>query len=476
VGTQQTDTPLTDTQGARKQAGMPTPLPARVRGKVSPGAALSLVVLALLGCSDSLPKLQDLNPFAEKEVPLPGKRVAIIQQESVRSDAVAVGRPVSLPPQQPNDSWSQPGGVPSNAAGHLALGSQLKPAWSVSVGTGSSFYGKVTASPIVYAGHVYTLDAAGQVTAVSASGGSVVWRASTTPSNEKDQEGFGGGLAADGGRVYAATGFGSVVAFEAKTGRKLWEKILGAPMRAAPTASAERIFAVNKEGQVFCLSGSDGTELWTFAGTGERASILASTSPAVDKDLVVVPYPTGDVVALRASSGQPAWQESLARSSAGSSLGAMSDAGRPVLYGGVMYAAGHGGRMIASSAKTGERIWSISVASIEQPWIAGDTLFVVDTAGQLAAVARDDGKIRWSTKLGDGTWAGPVLAGNRLWLASSKGQLVGVDPIAGKVASSIAIGGGSVFSGSSDAVFIAPVVAGGRLFLLADNARLYAFN
>jgi outer membrane protein assembly factor BamB len=441
------------------------------RGKVSPAGGLFLVAvmlpLALLGCGDSLPRLSDLNPFAEKEVPLPGKRVAIIQQETLRSDALAAGRPVSLPPQQANDSWSQPGGVPSNAPGHLALGSTLRSAWSVSVGTGSSFYGKVTASPIVYGGHVYTLDAAGQVSAVSASGGSVVWRASTTPPNEKDQEGFGGGLAADGGRIYAATGFGTVVALEAKTGRKLWEKSLGPPLRSAPTASAERVFAVNKEGQVYCLSGSDGTELWTFSGTGERASILASTSPAVDKDLVVVPYPTGDLVALRASSGQPIWQESLARTASGSSLGAMSDAARPALYAGVMYAVGHGGRMVATSEKSGERLWSLSVSGIEQPWVAGDSVFVVDTNGQLIAATRADGKIRWATKLGAGTWSGPVLAGYRLWLVSSKGQLVGVEPTNGKVVSSNDLG---------YPVFIAPVVAGGRMFVLTDSARLLAFD
>jgi outer membrane protein assembly factor BamB len=337
----------------------------------------------------------------------------------------------------------------------------------VSVGTGSSFYGKVTASPIVYDGKVFTLDATGQVTAVSASGGSVVWRASTTPPNEKDYEGFGGGLAADAGRIYAATGFGTVVALEAKSGRKLWEKTLGPPVRASPTAAAERVFAVTKEGQVFCLSGSDGTELWTFAGLGERASILANASPAVDRDMVVVPYPTGDLVALRTSSGQPVWQESLARSAGGSSLGAMSDAARPVLYGGVMYAVGHAGRMVATAQKTGERIWSINVGGIEQPWVAGDSVFSVDTAGQLVAVTRDDGKIRWAAKLGAGTWAGPVLAGNRLWLASSKGQLVGVEPTNGKVVLTENIG---------SPVFIAPVVAGGRLFVLTDNARLYAFN
>ena len=182
---------------------------------------------------------------------------------------------------------------------------------------GSSFYGKLTASPIVYDGRVFTLDAAGKVTALSASGGAVGWRASTTPPNEKDQEGFGGGLAADSGRIYAATGFGLVVAFEAKSGKKLWEKSLGSPLRASPTAAGERVFVVTKEGQVFCLSGSDGTELWNFQGQAERASILVNASPAVDGDTVVVPYPTGDVVALRVSSGQPIWSELLARSAHG---------------------------------------------------------------------------------------------------------------------------------------------------------------
>jgi outer membrane protein assembly factor BamB len=460
---------------ATQRTGTETAL-GRAGGSISIALAVPLAVLALAGCSDSLPRLQDLNPFAEKEVPLPGERKAVLQRETLRSDALAAGRPMALPPPQANDSWTQPGGVATNAPGHLALSSTLKHAWSVSVGTGSSFYGKVTGSPIVYDGRVYALDAAGQVSAVSVSGGSVVWRASTTPPNEKDYEGFGGGLAAESGRIYAATGFGTVVAFEAQSGRKLWEKSLGTPLRASPTAAGERVFAATKEGQVYCLSGSDGTELWSFTGVPERASILSSVSPAVDRDMVVVPYPTGDLVALRTSSGQPIWQESLARTAAGSSLGAMSDAGRPVLYGGTLYAAGHGGRMIATSQKTGERIWSITLASIEQPWVAGDTLFAVDTSGQLVAVTRADGKIRWSSNLGAGTWAGPVLAGNRLWLTSSKGQLVGVDPITGKVASSLDVGGGSLFGGSSDPVYIAPVVAAGRLFVLTDSARLHAFQ
>jgi outer membrane protein assembly factor BamB len=446
----------------------PAPGKAGTRGKFAAAVVLSLCAASVAGCGDSMPKLQDLNPFAEKEVPLAGKRISVIQQENITSDVVAASRPIVLPQPQANDAWSQPGGTPTNAPGHLALNGSVKSAWSANIGTGSSFYGKLTASPIVYDGRVYALDAAGKVTALSASGGSVVWKASTTPPNEKDQEGFGGGLAADGGRIYAATGFGLVVALDAKGGKKLWEKNLGSPVRASPTAAGERVFVVSKEGKVFCLSGSDGSELWNFQGQSERASILVNSSPAVDGDMVVVPYPTGDIVALRASTGQPIWSESLARTRTASSLNAMSDAARPAASGGVVYAVGHAGRMVATSEKTGERLWSLTVASIQPPWVAGDNVFVVDTSGQVLAITRKDGKIQWTSQLtGSGTWSGPVLAGNRLWLTSSKGQLTSVEANSGKVASTVDLG---------SPIFIAPVVAGGRMYVLTDNAKLLAFN
>ena len=81
------------------------------RGLGAVGVSL-LCVLTLAGCADafvgmslpSLPKLDDVNPFAEKQVPLPGKRVSVIQQEKVTSNLAAADRPIMLPPQQQNDS------------------------------------------------------------------------------------------------------------------------------------------------------------------------------------------------------------------------------------------------------------------------------------------------------------------------------------------------------------------------------------
>ena len=446
-------------------------------GRLGAAGAALVCALALSACSGaldgmslpSLPKMDDINPFAEKPVPLPGKRIAVIQQqENIAGNLAAADKPIMLPPQRQNDSWAQPGGVANNAPGHLAFAGAAKSEWTANAGTGSSFYGKLTASPIVYDGKVYTLDAAGKVSAFSASGGSAVWRVSTTPAGETDREGFGGGLAADSGRIYAGTGFGYVVALDAGTGNKLWEKNVGSPVRTSPTAAAERVFVMTKEGQLYCLSGSDGAELWKFRGMEEKASLLSNTSPAVEGDVVVVPYPTGDLVALRVIDGQPIWSETLARTRTASSMAAMSDTARPVIDGGTVFAVGHAGRMVATVQKTGERLWSLTVPSIQAPWVAGETIFVVDTGAQLMAITRRDGKILWTTKLpGATTWSGPVLAGNRLWLTSNKGHLVGVDAATGKIESTQDLGA---------PIFIPPVVAGGRMYVLTDKARLIALN
>ena len=434
------------------------------------GLAAAVLLVGLSGCSGgSLPKIKDLNPFAEKQKPLPGKRIAVLPKPDHIGGELATGAlPVTLPPPQINDSWTQPGGVASNAPGHLALGAALKRIWTADAGRGSSSDGRLTARPIVSGGRIFTLDASGVVSAFSAASGTRAWRVGLSPSSEKSHEGYGGGLAAANGRLFAATGFGTVVALDPRSGKKVWEKNVGVPVRASPTVDGGKVFVATTEGRLYCFSEVDGAELWSFRGLPERTSILSNQSPAVAGDTVVVPYPSGDLVAIRISDGQSIWSESLSRTRARSSLASLSDTARPAIAGGTVYAVGHAGRMIATAATSGERLWSLNVPGIQTPWVAGQSIYVVDVRGQLMSLTRKDGKIRWTVKLpGAKTWSGPVLAGSRLWLASSKGHLVSVDPTAGRVLSTRNLG---------TPVYIAPIVAGGRMYVLTDKARLIALR
>lgn len=444
----------------------------RVRGAI---LAIILVASSLAGCSESLPsipsmpRLSDLNPFAEKQVPLPGKRLPVALSDNTGSIELAkADRPIAVPGPVGNDSWPQPGGSAANALGHVALSAAPRNVWSGDVGQGSSRQGRLISSPVVAEGRVFTLDTNGLVTAFAAAGGSAVWRTSTAPEGVKGGKGYGGGLAFDAGRLFVVNGFGIAASIDPSSGRKAWERSIGVPVRTSPTAAQGKLFFAASDGRAFALSQADGSELWAHRGIPERASIVTNASPAVDGDIVVFPYASGELVAMSISSGQVAWSESLARTRVASSLTSMSDASRPAIESGTLYAVGHAGRMVATSVKNGERIWQINVPGLQAPWVAGEIVYVVDTGGQLMALTRRDGRALWTVRLpGSTSWSGPVLAGGRLWVASDKGAVVGVDAATGRVDQQLNAGA---------PVYIAPIVAGGRMYVLTDRGRLLAFQ
>lgn len=428
------------------------------------GVALLIGSAVLLaGCGGKL------NPFKEKEVPLPGERVSVLKADDLpTADPDAAKRPISLPPERTNEAWSQPGGPPTNAPGHLALGGGLRRLWTADAGKGSTSDGRLTARPIVYEGRVYTLDSQGTVSAFSASGGGRAWQVSLTPPNEKGREGYGGGLAADGGRLYAVTGFGTAVALNPANGTVLWTRKIGEPIRTSPTAADGKLFFVTSESEMHWLNGADGEVIWRYRGTPEAASFLSNVSPAVQGDVVIVPYPAGEVVAYRISARRPLWVESVAGGRSTTSIGSLRVPARPVIDNGVVFMSGNSGRTLAVSATTGERLWTQNVGSIQTPIAAGDTVFVLDVSGRLVALTRNDGRIRWVAELpDDARWHGPVLAGGRLWLVSASGQLIAIDAKTGQSVGKLGLGAPGL---------IAPVVAGGRMYIFTDNARLIALD
>jgi len=452
------------------------------------GIARTLAVLALgaafafplAGCSTTdsedtagpgLPNLTDLNPFATAKVPLPGKRVAVLTAEDQLNGRMegATGS-ISIPPQSQMAEWATPGGAAGNAPGHLALTGSMRTIWTAEAGTGSSALAKLTAPPIVLQGRIYVFDAASHVSAYAAAGGARAWGVSAAPEGVNESKAFGGGIAAEGGRIFAVTGFGTVVALDAGTGARLWEKKFGSPFHSAPTVADGRLIATNIDGQVLCLSTGDGSTIWTYHGVPQQAAaLLTGTRPAISGGVVVVPFTSGDIAALKVDSGAQLWTDSLSGAHANATIAALSDPASPVIVGGSVYGVSRSGRLIASNGATGARIWAMNLNGVETPWVAGDGIYVVDLSGRLVALNRANGEVRWAAKLPGNAkvWSGPVLAGGKLWLTSSKGALVGVDPMTGQATAQRDLG---------QPVYLAPVVADGKMYVLTDHASLMAIE
>lgn len=443
-------------------------------------ALLAALAVPAAGCS-STDDIQDavaaINPFGDSKKPLPGDRQPVMADQT--PGQLAKNKPVAIAGPRALGSWNGVGGPNGNDSGHVALdGGSGNRVWSsraADTGAGGMLRGDVRAfaGPVAAGGRAFVLDPAGNVTAVSLGGGTA-WRTSVRPS-DNDEPATTGGVATDGSRVYAATAYGKLVALDADSGGVVWDVKLPEPARGAPTVAEGKVVVVTQTNNVVVYSASDGAEAWSWRGTPEIGNLLSSANPAVSGGIVVVPFTSGELVALDLKSGKPLWNDTLTRASRSFAVSGLSTiAASPVISDGVVYATGVGSRTVALNLRSGARVWDIPFGSAHTPVASGNALFLVDLDDNLTAVDRKSGDVLWATHLPVTKtkkkrthWAGPVLAGGSLWLASNEGGLIGVDPVSGRVTST---------REGNEPAMISPIAVNGKLLVLSAAGNLTAFE
>ena len=413
------------------------------------------------------------------KTPVVGNRISILTSEQgVEVEPSLADVPVSLPAPTVNADWSQPGGDPSKALGHVALGGSPTQVWTASI-TGSSPQARLAAAPVVADGKLFVTDAGAHVIAFDAASGSKLWQ-TNLPAEIKGngRSLFGGGVSVIGDRVFASTGLGDVFALNAANGAIIWKKHLAGPLRGAPTLENGHVYVMGQDNQIFALNQSDGETQWTDSGTLQVTGIFGVAAPAAAQGTVIAGYSSGEINAYRYENGRTLWGDALSRTSISTAVATLTDIDAdPVIDRGRVFAIGQGGRMASYELTSGQRLWEINIAGISTPWVVGEWVFAVTSDARLLCVARATGKIRWVSQLRRWQkekkkdkairWTGPVLAGGRLIVVSTRGQMVYVDPTTGSVQAEVDM---------KRSMSLSPIVANNMLYVLADDGKLTAFR
>lgn len=410
--------------------------------------------------------------------PLPGERISILKHESaLQPDTDIEASSIRLPAPSPTPDWPQNGGYANHAMHHIAAAPELREIWSTDIGAGADAGQRLVTTPVIADGRIFAMDADSDVTAFDASTGQELWSIRLTPDAEDDGH-IAGGLAYANGRIFAGTGFAQVIAIDATTGQIAWRKHVSGPIRSAPTVRGGRVFAVSLDNKLHALAANDGRVLWTHSGSDELAMLLGGGSPAVDNGVVVVPYTSGELAALKVDNGRQLWMDSLTSRRRTDATAALAHIrAHPVIDRGRVFAISNSGLMVSIDLRSGQRIWDKNIGGHQSMWVAGDYLFTLTGNEELAALERDTGRVLWVTSLprwenedsreGAIVWTGPLLVSDRLIVASSNGTAVAVSPYSGKILGS---------EGMPDGVSVPPIVAGETVYFLADDATLAAYR
>ena len=415
----------------------------------------------------------------KRVTPTMGERQPILSriQTGAEVDPALAGVSVVLPPAQSNDVWAQAGGNATKSYGHLALGASPTRVFAVNV-EGATNRRRLGASPVVGDGILFAVGGDGRLSAFDAQTGAQRWTYDPGLESDLKPSAFGGGASYDDGKVYMTDGAGDVIALNAADGSVLWKVKPSGPLRGSPTIAFGSVFVMTQDNQIFALDASDGSIQWQESGSSTQAGVFGVAAPAAGQGTVIAGYSSGELIAHRYENGRTLWADALARTSISTSVGSLTDIDAdPIIDNGRVYALGQGGRMAAYELVTGQRIWELNLAGISTPAIAGEWIFALTDDARLLAIARTTGKIRWLTQLprwrneedkkGPIFWSGPVLAGGNLWAVNSEGHVYRI---------STGEGSASLFTDLDQPISLAPVVANNTLYILDDSGRITAFR
>ncbi len=446
-------------------------------GVIIPQRILLIAAVSILfgGCDT----IKDIIGSDSEQAALPGKRMSILALEhKLEPDLEIADQPVRLPRPSLNLEWLQSSGGPTHVMQHPDADGELVRFWSRDIGAGETKNNLILSSPVIAGGVLFAMDSKNVVSAMDLEKKKTIWRASLIPKGKNEEGALGGGLAYNEETLYVTTAFGYVLALNPENGGVYWWRRLGVPIRSAPTVVDGRVFVLSIDNQVYALSFRDGTTLWNHAGVSESAGVLGSATPAVSGDLVIVPYSSGELFAMRVENGRIAWSDSLISQGRLGASAVLSDIdASPVIEGNVVYSVSNSGRLVAIDARSGTRIWDQEISSTTTPWLAGDYLYLTTTDNNLVCIRRSDGRIRWVqpvpayVKPEDQekpiVWTRPILVGNRLIIGSNYGEVRAVSPYTGNMLGRIKLSGG---------IRVPPITAGGLLYILTTKAKVVALR
>lgn len=290
--------------------------------------------------------------------------------------------------------------------------------------------GEATGGGLAYGnGTLYVTSGFGSLTAIDPISGNVKWQQLLNASGS-------GAPTYYKGLIYVTSGDDTAWAIEPDTGRIRWQltaapdtgNVLGTPAPALNDKFA--IFAYG-DGEVQGAFRKGGMRMWISQLAGQQRNRAISKvnditgDPVIDGNRVFVGSNAGRMVALDITTGERIW---TARDGA---LGPMW----PV--GGAVFAVTVQNELVRLNARDGSRVWGVKLPHYVKytqkkatevyanmgPVVAGGRVIVASNDGLIRFFDPKSGDLVHSVNIPDGATTAPVIAGRTMYVVSTKGQL-----------------------------------------------------
>ncbi len=262
---------------------------------------------------------------------------------------------------------------------------------------------KIISEPVFNKAVAYTIDTKGNISAFSMKDKSIMW--SYNISTNKSDYYVGGGILCHNDKLYVTYGSRFLVVLDSRSGHEIIRKELPDITRVKPVLINNHTIVVQTvTNQILAINIDNLNFVWQHEGVIETLSSSYHVSPIVQNNHVIVNYNSGQILALEAGSGRVLWTNDL---SSHQEIGlpnfeAASILCKPIVNNSHIYIANSAGKIVKLDIMTGNILWQTKAYDVQSMLLVGNSLFITNNAGQIAAISTDFGKVKFVADLNDG--------------------------------------------------------------------------
>ncbi|TAL73103.1 MAG: outer membrane protein assembly factor BamB [Rhodanobacter sp.] len=360
---------------------------------------------------------------------------------------------------------------------HFTPTVKVSKVWSTHLGDGVGRSG-LRLQPAVADGVLYADSTDGKVAAFDAASGKKLWEKS---SRTKGWFGWGdkkradalyaGGPAVAGDLLVVGTLDGHVYAMDAKSGNRRWEAELTAEVVAAPAISGDLVIVRTQDGRVYGLDAATGTRRWVYdQGTVPLLSLRGNSAPLAANGVVFITTDDGKLVVLRQDNGEKLWEQKLANGDGRTDIERLDDAdGSVLIEGSTLYAAAYHGNLTAIDGPSGRPLWTHPFSTYTGLALGGNSIYGVNDQGEVWAFDRASGSDMWKNAKLKYRWlSGPAVQGDYVVVGDMYGYVHWLQSGDGALAARMRL--------SKKAIMAQPVVVGDLVYVEDVTGHIGAYR
>ena len=399
-------------------------------------------------------------------------RTKVYSSQSYYFKEKALTKKIILSKPKKNLSWKMSGLNYQNFLGNIYLSGIDNRFLKKKIGKNKLSLSRITTSPLIYKNNIFLADDRGSIFNINEFG-EINWKKNIYKKfYKKIHKNLT--LTIYENNIYVADNIGFIYAIALDSGKLIWIKNHGVPLKSKIKVFDNRIFLINQDNRLLSFNAKDGSIIWNIHSISSFIKSQNFLSLALSKQGdIIASTSAGELLKINSMNGNVYWSLNTLGTLFADDTDFFRSSDVVIADDDIIFSTRQA--IFSYNLNNGYENWMKNVSSATPPIVDGKNIFFVTEYGYFVIINIDTGEIIFSTNIlkilkkrkQSTKITGFIMGSGKIYSVTLNGYLIVNSSTSGEVENFKKIG---------DPITSLPIINNGKLFIYTENSRILGFN